>query len=159
MTQAELCDHLVSLPLYQALVQEVLPELSGGAAGGGDFQVVLVGRSDVRQASFEVAVLLCAATQEVAVVWLPNTLFRKDAVDDDGAEVTVHVYPKHDVTVSTSAVVHAAGTKAALILVLPDGQTTSGYREVRIAITDEPGAVGKAVQSLRALGPVRRLAA
>jgi len=158
MKQAELCDYLATLPLYERLVREVLPEMSGGAAGGSDFQVVLVGRSDVRQASYEVAVLLCAATLEVAVVWLPNTLFRRDVVDD-GAEVTVHVYPKHDVTVSTSAVVHAAGTKAALILVLPDGQTTSGYREVRIAITDEPGAVGKAVQSLRALGPVRRLAA
>lgn len=151
MKQSKLRAHLATLGLYQHLLDDVLPALSAGAPGEAGFDLVFVGRSDVRQASYEVAVLTCASSREVAVVWLPNTLFRKDGGHERDAELTVHVYPVDVVVVSTSSVVHDVGTKDALILVLPDGQTQSGTREVRIAITDESQAVGAAARALRGL--------
>ncbi len=144
MTENDLHARVCALPLFGSLVGTTLPALAGGP--GSRFDVLLVGVSDVAKASTVLAVLACAATREVAVVWVANSVLR----GDDSAELAAHVYPLADVLVSSSAVVHDDGLKADLILVLPDGQSASGTREVRLAVSDA-AAVGRAVRTLRAL--------
>jgi hypothetical protein len=143
MTETDLQERVGALPLYRQFVDRTLPALSG-APELARFELRLVGWSDDAKASTVLVVLSCPALGAVAVVWVPTTALR----GDPQAEISAHVYPREHVVVSTSVRLHDGGGKADLILVLPDGQTASGFREVRVAVPD-PSEVGRAARALQ----------